>query len=66
MLKSEKYSGMNDQEYLDREDEYNIMVYLQKEGNDNPDIPDDSSEYTAVSIYINGWRIVHHDNTELQ
>ena len=48
MLKSQNYSSMGDQEYLDREDEYNVILYVN----------DDSDLYVAVSIMINSWRIV--------
>lgn len=46
-FRSERYKDMSDQEYLDREDEYNIMLYLMhKEG------------WKAAQILINGWRVV--------
>lgn len=55
-FKSAQHSGMGNQEYLDREDEFNVMLYL-----DNKD----ESGWLAASIYINGWRIVNHDDTEM-
>lgn len=54
MLKSEKYSSMGNQEYLDREDEYNVILYVNG----------DTESYVAVSIMINSWRMVLND-TEL-
>ena len=53
-FRSEKYSDMDKQEYLDREDQYNVMLYL-----DNKD----EKGWIAAEIYINGWRVVHHDDT---
>ena len=54
MLKSESYSSMGNQEYLDREDEYNVILYVN----------DTSGNYIAASIMINSWRLVLND-TEL-
>lgn len=53
-LRSEQHSGMEAQEYLDREDEYNVMLYL-----DNKE----DKGWIAASIFINGWRVVTHDDT---
>lgn len=55
-FRSAVHSEMDDQEYLDREDEYNVMLYL-----DNKD----DRGWLAATIYINGWRVVNHDNTEI-
>ena len=42
---------MGDQEYLDRQDDYSIVIFLEhKEG------PEEY--YIAARIYINGWQIV--------
>ncbi|MCH5237528.1 MAG: FimB/Mfa2 family fimbrial subunit [Muribaculaceae bacterium] len=57
MLKSEQYSYMGDQEYLDREDEFNIILYV----NETPD----DADYLAVSVLINSWRIVLNNDSEL-
>ena len=62
MLKSQQYSRMGDQEYLDREDEFNIILYVKGEHEIIPDIPE---YYLAVSVLINSWRIVLNDGTEL-
>lgn len=51
-LRSEQYSDMEDQEYLDREDQYNVMLYL-----------DNDKGWKAAQIYINNWRVVLHDDT---
>lgn len=55
MLKSQQYRSMGDQEYLDREDEYNVILYVKAE----PDY------FMAVGVMINGWRLVINDDTEL-
>jgi len=41
---------MSDQEYLDRQDEYNLTFFL--DGNDN---------WLDTEIIINDWRIIHHE-----
>ena len=55
MLRSANHASMGDQEYLDREDEYNLMVFL----------ADNSNGWTAMEIFINGWHIINYD-TELK
>lgn len=55
-FRSAQHAGMADQEYLDREDQYNVMLYL-----DNKE----EGGWIAASIYINGWRVVKHDDTEM-
>ena len=62
MLKSQQYHSMGDQEYLDREDEFNVILYLKGE---NEIIPDDPDHYLAVGVMINSWRLVINDGTEL-
>lgn len=54
-FRSERYSSMGQQEYLDREDDFNVMLYL-----DNGD-----KGWVAASIYINGWRVVKHDDSQM-
>lgn len=54
MLKSQRYSKMSDQEYLDREDEYAVMVIL-----------DDSEGWLNAEIHINGWHVVDNGNVGL-
>ena len=52
MLRSENHANMGSQEYLDREDEYNLMVFLN----------DDNKEgWMAMSIYINGWHVINQE-----
>lgn len=53
-LRSEKHASMGRQEYLDREDEYNLMVFL----------ADSKEGWMAMSIYINGWHIINNDDVE--
>ena len=51
MVKGHYSQPMTDQEYLDRQDDYSIVVFLEhKEGPDG--------YYVAARIYINGWQIV--------
>ena len=74
MMKSDRYSKMEAQEYLDREDEYSVIVFLQNNKKDpdnndpdpepNPD-PDDDEGWYAVEIVINGWHIVDNGNVGL-
>lgn len=51
MMKSDRYSRMDSQEYLDREDEYSIMVFLENKDNEG---------WFAAQIVINGWHIVNN------
>ena len=56
-FRSKQYSDANnnihvindDQEYLDRESDYNVMLYL-----DNKE----DGGWLAASIYINSWKVV--------
>ena len=50
-LRSENYRSMGDQEYLDREYDYNLMVFL----------TDSKEGWTAMEIVINGWHIINQD-----
>ena len=51
MVKGHYSQPMTDQEYLDRQDDYSIVVFLEhKEGPEG--------YYIAAVIYINGWQIV--------
>ena len=56
MMKSDRYSRMDNQEYLDREDEYAVMVFLENK---------DDEGWLAAEIVINGWRIVDNGNVGL-
>lgn len=38
---------MDDQEYLDRQDSYNLVFFL-----------DEKANWLATTIYINSWRVV--------
>lgn len=56
MLRSANHAKMGEQEYLDREDEYNLMVFL----------ADDNKEgWMAMYIVINGWHIIDNGEVEL-
>ena len=50
LYKREKYSDMPNQEFLDREDEYNFTFFL-----------DENSNWISSSIIINSWRLVFQD-----
>ena len=54
MYKREKYNDMSNQEFLDREDEYNFTFFL-----------DDGNRWISSSIIINSWRVVLQ-NSDLQ
>lgn len=56
MMKSDRYSRMDNQEYLDREDEYAVMVFLENK---------DDEGWLAAEIVINGWHIVDNGNVGL-
>lgn len=56
MLKSDNYSSMGNQEYLDREDEYNVLLYING----------DTNKYIATLVIINSWRMVLNDDEELK
>ena len=51
MLRSDNHANMGEQEYLDREDEYNLMVFL----------ADSKDGWMAMEIYVNGWKLVYVD-----
>lgn len=51
-FKSANYASMGDQEYLDREDEYEVTIYL-----GNPDI-EAEGPWTAIQVVINGWHVM--------
>ena len=55
LLRSDNYANMDEQEYLDREDEYNLMVFL----------ADNKEGWMAMEIVINGWHIINNDGVEL-
>lgn len=56
MMKSQRYATLENQEYLDREDEYAVMVILENK---------DQEGWLAAKIVINGWHIVDNGNVEL-
>lgn len=62
MMKSQRYSKMEAQEYLDREDEHEVIVFLENKNNGSEG--DDEGWY-AVEIVINGWHIVDNGNVGL-
>lgn len=57
LFKSANHSSMEDQEYLDREDNYNLMLYL---GNspEQPEDPEDPANWVGVQVIINGWHVI--------
>lgn len=50
------YGDMTDQSYLDRQDDYSIMFF----------VDEDNNLYAAGGIYINSWAVVPPQNTTLQ
>ncbi len=48
MVKGQYNKSMTDQDYLDRQDAYTMMFFVDK----------DNNWYIAGGVYINGWRIV--------
>ena len=55
-LRSAKYHSMDEQEYLDRENNFELMVFLQDDGRGG---------WTAVSVVINGWHIIDNGTADL-
>ena len=55
-LKSELYADMPDQEYLDRKNQHELMVFLQDDGRGG---------WTVVSIVINGWKVIDNGAEDL-
>lgn len=53
-LRSANYANMDAQEYLDREDEYNLMVFL----------AGDDETWIAKQIIINGWHVIENEGVE--
>lgn len=50
LIKGHYNSTMSDQEYLDRQDEYNLTFFLDKE-----------DRWVSSSILINSWRVILDD-----
>jgi hypothetical protein len=47
LVKGYYNSGMTNQEYLDRQDEYNMTFFLDEDG-----------DWMSASIIVNSWRVV--------
>ena len=47
LVKGNYNSGMTDQEYLDRQDDYNFVFFV-----------DDNLNWLSATIYVNSWRVV--------
>jgi len=56
-LKLQEYTTMSLQEYMDREDEYKIIIFLTKTGIDDPDPNPDTQTWVATKISINSWNV---------
>lgn len=50
LTKSNYLEPMGDQEFLDRQDEYNLVFFL-----------DENRTWSGVSVIINSWRVVKHE-----
>ena len=57
LVKGKENQSMDDQEYLDREDDYNMTFFLYDAG--GPD--EEKKTYVGAEIIINGWNIVMQD-----
>lgn len=55
-LRSAKYQDMDLQEYLDREHDFELMVFLQDDGRGG---------WTAVQVVINGWHIIDNGDVDI-
>ncbi|MBE6235070.1 MAG: hypothetical protein E7112_02405 [Bacteroidales bacterium] len=55
LVKGNYNKGMSDQEYLDRQDEYNLTFFL-----------DGAGRWISSEIYINSWRVVLQEDSVLQ
>ena len=55
-LRSNKYYSMDNQEYLDRNHEYELLVLLQDDGRGG---------WTAVEVVINGYKVIDNGSQEL-
>ena len=51
LVKGYYRQGLSDQEYLDRQDEYTLTLFL------------DEGEWVSSMIYINSWRVVINDSS---
>ena len=49
-IKGKYNEALSDQEYLDRQDEYNLVFFL-----------DDRGSWISSQIIINGWKLVLND-----
>ena len=54
LVKGKEYQSMDDQEYLDREDDFNMTFFLYSSG-------EDDSTYIGAEIIINNWKVVLQD-----
>ena len=55
-LRSAHYATMDEQEYLDRENKFDLMVFLQDDGRGG---------WMAVDIVINGWHIIENGESNI-
>lgn len=62
MVKGNYNQSMTDQEYLDRQDTWNLIFFIAK-NNDKPDEP--TYNWLSASIYVQSWRVVLQ-NTDLR
>ena len=56
MVKAHYVQSMPDQEYLDRQDDYSVAIFLEYKKDPGPG--PDPGYYVAARVYINGWQIV--------
>ena len=56
LVKGKEYQNMDDQEYLDREDDFNMTFFLYDAGG-----PEEKNTFVGAEIIINDWKIVLQD-----
>lgn len=52
LAKGEAHRPMSDQEYLDRQDDYNLIFFLN----------DDNGWYMSAGIYVNSWHVMYQQS----
>ena len=56
LVKGKENQGMDDQEYLDREDDFNMTFFLYNNGSE-----EETGTFISAEIIINGWKVVLQD-----
>ena len=56
LVKGKENQSMDDQEYLDREDDFNMTFFLYNNGSE-----EETGTFISAEIIINGWKVVLQD-----